>query len=275
MRRCTKFCSVMVAVAAAMGFYVSGAAADCIVAVVNSTDRSNVKVVVSKDGKAFRNLTFARDGGAISFEIKGAAKTLGLTISGAPHNGTVTVNVPPGPDYQMLLLQITENGFVNVGAPKIAALRISTQVDNKAAEAKVAKVLKAKGASTGDVEVTLHWTNPNDLDLAVIEPSGEKIWYKTKNSKSGGKLEFDANVRYDSKNTNAIEHIFWPKGKAPKGKYKIVVNHYQNHGKADCTDPTTYTVRLVIGGVPFIYQSDVSATDPRRSRSVEYGFEVK
>ncbi|MFO0927405.1 MAG: hypothetical protein U0736_10245 [Gemmataceae bacterium] len=112
------------AVVVVLGIHVSRAAADGIVAVVNSTDRNTVKVAVSTDGKATKSLTLTKDGGAASFELKGG-KTRTLKTSGAPHNGAVTLEIPSGSAYHMLVLQITENGFVNVGASKAGkALKI-------------------------------------------------------------------------------------------------------------------------------------------------------
>jgi hypothetical protein len=111
-------------IALALSFCVSSAAADGIVAVVNSTDRNGVKVAISQEGQATKTLSLNKDGGAASFELKGR-KALKLQISGAPHNGSVIVNIPAGKDYHMLVLQITENGFVNVGASeKGKALKI-------------------------------------------------------------------------------------------------------------------------------------------------------
>src|SRR5262245_4816214 len=37
--------------------------------------------------------------------------------------------------------------------------------------------LKAAGAKTGDVQISLIWFNTNDLDLHCVDPSGFEIFY--------------------------------------------------------------------------------------------------
>jgi len=89
---------------------------------------------------------------------------------------------------------------------------------------------------TGDVVVTLTWGTSADLDLYVTDPAGEQIWYRHKQSSSGGELDVD--------DTNGFgpENIFWPTGGAPNGDYAVVVKHYGG------ALPTDYTVVVTVGG---------------------------
>lgn len=153
-------------------------------------------------------------------------------------------------------------------------LGVFTLADDKAEDAKIVKLLKAKGAQGGAVQVSLAWSNPNDLDLHVIAPSGEKIYWNNRTGKSGGTLDIDANVKYDPKSTNPVENVFWPEGKAAKGRYKIVVDHYKNHGQAGCQDPTRFVVRLAVGGVTQLFQGEVAFADPKKKTVVVAEFDV-
>jgi uncharacterized protein YfaP (DUF2135 family) len=74
------------------------------------------------------------------------------------------------------------------------------------------------------VQITLSWDAFVDLDLHVIEPSGEEIAYNHKASATGGQLDRD---RLCS-NTQAggPENVYWGASGAPSGTYQIDVVCY-------------------------------------------------
>ena len=82
---------------------------------------------------------------------------------------------------------------------------------------------------TGDVEVFLEWKTSDDLDLHCMGPDGVMINFDNKNSSSGGHLDVDMNVGGGKDGRRAVEHIYWPKGRAPKGHYKVLVHLYQKY----------------------------------------------
>jgi len=82
--------------------------------------------------------------------------------------------------------------------------------------------------STGDVQVLLNWNNYNDLDLACVDPNGDKVFFGNKRVPSGGFLEIDMNVR-PGDSQNPIENIFWPQSGAPNGTYSVYLWLYKQH----------------------------------------------
>ncbi|HYV37679.1 MAG TPA: hypothetical protein VE988_18465, partial [Gemmataceae bacterium] len=140
----------------------------------------------------------------------------------------------------------------------------------EAAGPAIAELAKAKNASTGEVQITLYWANKNDLDLHVVCPSGEEIYFENR-QKAGGKLDVDMNVKYEEAVAPAMENVFWPQGKAPKGTYKVYVVHFKNHGKADCNDPTPYTVRVIVRGVTKYFQGEITF-NPQRNKILVHEF---
>lgn len=48
-------------------------------------------------------------------------------------------------------------------------------------------------AGTGQLQVSLSWDQPNDLDLHLVEPNSEEIYYSNDYSVNGGILDLDSN----------------------------------------------------------------------------------
>jgi len=96
---------------------------------------------------------------------------------------------------------------------------------------------------TGDVQATLAWEGMCDLDLHVIDPAGNDIWWRNQRPGSGGVVDW-----HDTCNAvvhGGPENIYWPEGSAPSGEYTVVI---------DCSDPcgenqaTTWKVTLIVNG---------------------------
>ena len=121
--------------------------------------------------------------------------------------------------------------------------------------------VEAPNPSHGDVEITLHWDNYNDLDLSCDDPQGDHISFQHKHSRSGGQLEIDMNVEPQTK--NPIEHIYWPTGGAPAGTYIVQLNYYKRHERN--INETPYTIDVKFGGKTETYTGTISSSDPART----------
>lgn len=95
---------------------------------------------------------------------------------------------------------------------------------------------------TGAVQVTLSWDNQADMDLSVIEPSGETIRHDNLNSATGGTLDVDSNYPCGA-NTSGIENIFWADNNAPQGTYTVSASVYDLCG-ANANPNWNLTVRV-------------------------------
>lgn len=96
----------------------------------------------------------------------------------------------------------------------------------------------------GELRFTLIWESGDDLDLHVVDPSGERIFYAHRTSLSGGLLDRDDNAAGDCGNTNepgGVENTYWPVGGAPAGSYTIQIDNFN-----DCNDANTGTWELQV-----------------------------
>jgi len=93
----------------------------------------------------------------------------------------------------------------------------------------------------GDVQVTLNWNSNADIDLHVVEPGGEEIWYNNTTSDAGGALDRD-NQCSDFV-LGRPENIFWET--PPNGTYLVSVVYYEDCGGVGSVN---FTVRVCIKG---------------------------
>ncbi len=93
----------------------------------------------------------------------------------------------------------------------------------------------------GGVQVTLNWSANADIDLHVIDPAGDEVYFSNHPVSSGGDLDRD-NQCSDFV-LGKPENIFWEN--PPEGTYQVNVVYY-----ADCeaAGSVSYSVRVCKGG---------------------------
>lgn len=98
----------------------------------------------------------------------------------------------------------------------------------------------------GELHASLIWNDIADLDLHVITPSKEHLYFGHRESRCGGWLDIDMNA--SSISLEPIENIFW--ASSPSGHYKIYVHNYNNRTDTktvftDSTRKVPFRVRLI------------------------------
>lgn len=96
---------------------------------------------------------------------------------------------------------------------------------------------------TGDIQVSVSWDVASDVDLHVVDPSGEEIYYANRNSASGGELDLDSNAGCGGRDVRN-ENITWADGTAPRGEYTVRVNYWSACG----VERTNYVVTVRVRG---------------------------
>jgi hypothetical protein len=96
------------------------------------------------------------------------------------------------------------------------------------------RVKRAGGRVDGDLRCSLSWFNFDDLDLHLIEPSGNEIYFGSKlNAKTGGQLDVDMNAG-GGRTRSAVENIVFPdRHRMPRGDYKLFVHNYSKRETVD------------------------------------------
>lgn len=124
----------------------------------------------------------------------------------------------------------------------------------------------------GDIQVSLSWDTPTDVDLHVIDPFGCELYYGNETDEdwgfggecrgAGGMLDLDSNAGcgidwgYEDEGGIRNENVFWPPGAAPEGVYNVMVDYW-----SDCSvaDDTNYVVTINYCGKTEVYEGSFTA----------------
>jgi len=186
------------------------------------------------------------------------------THSASPTN-TTNSNELVNTNTQLPVVAASTN-LSNTNAPVTVVAVLPSELGEPPAESSaMERRLNEAGAKGGDIQISLFWKNHNDLDLHCVDPQGEEIWYSNrKSTRTRGELDVDQNA-HPPYNDAPVENIYWPAGGAPPGLYRVTVVHYALHGG---TDPTQFTVRLVIQGQTNFFSSAITYTVNRQAKPI-------
>lgn len=180
---------------------------------------------------------------AIETVLAGSASTTDApvsppTSSGAPAKGYYEITLSqPGTEVDIVLTIaqalpgsqfIFHYAVVNEGGVQGAA---------------VTQAVQAKQVGTGEVQVSVSWDAESDVDLHVVDPSGEEVFYDALSSASGGQLDLDSNAECEIDNVNN-ENITWTS--APPGEYIVRLDYWDGCD----VEKTNYVVTVRVVGQP-------------------------
>lgn len=106
------------------------------------------------------------------------------------------------------------------------------------------KVKAAGGTVEGFLRCSLHWFNYDDLDIHVVEPNGNQIYYGHYQGYTGGVLDVDMNAG-SGKSRDAVENIIWrDSSKLRSGTYKLFIQNFNRRESID----TGFECEIEFGG---------------------------
>lgn len=99
---------------------------------------------------------------------------------------------------------------------------------------------------TGQLQVSLSFDNEKDIDLHLIEPNGDHIYYGNYMSENGGELDLDSNAGCSIDGVNN-ENITYGEGAyVEPGEYTVYVDMWSN---CDPTIATNFVLTVMYEGV--------------------------
>jgi hypothetical protein len=108
-------------------------------------------------------------------------------------------------------------------------------------EQEIKKRVDREQGQSGELQISLGWNGPADLDLYVRCPTGETISYQNRSACSG-KLDVDMNA--ERKSDRPVENVTFPSIRdVPPGKITIGINWFNDHGDTRDVIPATIVVR--------------------------------
>ncbi len=100
-------------------------------------------------------------------------------------------------------------------------------------------------AGTGQLQVNLSWDQPNDMDLHLIEPNGEEIYYGNSLSDNGGFLDIDSNAGCGIDGVNSENITYGDTAIVEPGTYIVIVDRWSN---CSVSATTNFSVTATLNG---------------------------
>lgn len=153
------------------------------------------------------------------------------------------------------------SNFVTLTAPQNASAKgifawknpIAWAYNGDVTDSITERVKNAGGNVEGEFRISLAWHCADDLDLHLIEPDKNHIYYsnnRRSKSRLGGQLDLDMNGLDKKDSENPVENIYY--ATAPVGKFKVYVNNYGKKGSKD----NSFTLQVAYKGQIFNYSHE-------------------
>ena len=154
---------------------------------------------------------------------------------------TIFVNSDADGFFQLLLPEATTSAsaIVTYNTELVASTtnEVNVAVQTPTGDVSSPQILPLESieVGTGEVQVSVSWDTPTDVDIWLIEPDGTRIFWAFTQSPAGGQLDLDSNPACFLDNINN-ENITYEDGTPPSGEYSVVVDYFSDCGVAGDTN---------------------------------------
>lgn len=151
--------------------------------------------------------------------------------------------VPSSTNYEFVIL-VNQN--IDLGEDEDDFVILVAILDNNGKVSEVIeKSVELIEVGTGQLQISLSFDNAKDVDLHVIEPNGEHIYYGNSLSENGGELDLDSNPGCSLDYVNNENITYSEEAFVEAGTYTVYVDLFEN---CDPEVATNYVVSAYYGG---------------------------
>ena len=151
--------------------------------------------------------------------------------------------VPSSTNYEFVIL-VNQN--IDLGEDEDDFVILVAILDNNGKVSEVIeKSVELIEVGTGQLQISLSFDNAKDIDLHVIEPNGEHIYYGNSLSENGGELDLDSNPGCSLDYVNNENITYSEEAFVEAGTYTVYVDLFEN---CDPEVATNYVVSAYYGG---------------------------
>ena len=115
----------------------------------------------------------------------------------------------------------------------------------------------SRAVGTGELQVSVNWDQPVDMDLVLQEPDETVIFFGNEVSPSGGMLDLDSNPGCFIDGVNN-ENITYDGASPPSGTYLVFVVLFS---ACDVLEPINFVVTVRANGSVQIFNGTLTAAD--------------
>ena len=151
--------------------------------------------------------------------------------------------VPSSTNYEFVILV---NQDINLGEEDDDFVILVSILDNNGKVSEVVeKTVELIEVGTGKLQISLSFDTAKDVDLHVIEPNGEHVYYGHSTSENGGELDLDSNAGCSLDYVNNENITYGEEAYVEPGLYTVYVDLWEN---CDPSVKTNYVVSVYYGG---------------------------
>ncbi|HWA58159.1 MAG TPA: hypothetical protein VG692_12940 [Gemmatimonadales bacterium] len=182
------------------------------------------------------------NGGSSQQTVTGSGAFTRVIVSVDGLNNYYELTLPSGVSTQSLVISANPSAYAS-NLTFAYAVADAQGVGQYARQA-----MRFLQVGTGDIQVSVAWDDSADVDLHVVDPNGEHIYFGHRDAASGGTLDLDANAAC-GRNVPpgggdpifvSNENVVWPTGKAIPGQYVVFLHYW-----SACGTPQTNWVATI------------------------------